>query len=475
MNISHPPLFKSFLPLFLSFFILSEIFPQSRDDLLVLDAAGYYSELIKAIKGSKKSIHAALYTISLLENPPPGDKTLALLDEIIRASQRGIEVKIIIDYKGSASWKFGVRSFNAYYYLKEKGITVLFDNADIAMHSKMTVIDGALSFVGSSNWSDYAFEKNNELNILIRDPQTAAKVDQYISSIRLSPDFSSSRFSLPQSFLSKGDGPLIRLFSNESGLAFDLLTALACHRNETLTYETLSGIMGLKGSKNANRRALNRELRKLEKLNFIRLKTGFNQPFTYEFLIPLSGPEIPVPEEYFSCDWDGRLSTAAKLFLFIFLGETGGENQKFAWIESYQKFYGISDSIQDGIALLRKLGILTIDYSERKDGVHEARSLIRFNGLYDPEEREADILHLAMEYGSADLACAREWASIIYEGYNPIIIREILELKKSYPLQALDYAFRVVGAYTADNPCRSLKYVIGILRNPAKNWERDKT
>lgn len=90
-----------------------------------------------------------------------------LADELIRAHNRGVNIKIIIDDNwvnrtGSDFWK-----------LKMAGIEIRHDGKSSLMHHKVMIIDGKIVVTGSYNWSKSAEDRNDENIVVIKNKKVA--------------------------------------------------------------------------------------------------------------------------------------------------------------------------------------------------------------------------------------------------------------------------------------------------------------
>jgi phosphatidylserine/phosphatidylglycerophosphate/cardiolipin synthase-like enzyme len=58
--------------------------------------------------------------------------------------------------------------------LRAAGIEVAFDDPATAMHSKLVVVDGETTFVGSHNWTEGSVSKYRELSVVVQSRKVAA-------------------------------------------------------------------------------------------------------------------------------------------------------------------------------------------------------------------------------------------------------------------------------------------------------------
>lgn len=123
-------------------------------DLWVLpDPKGHaLYELKKQIRSARRSIRAALFTFT---HP-------VLLDELIAAHHRGIDVTLVIDmHSGLGASAKNVAG------LKKAGIRVLFSGGIQLMHHKFVYIDEKILIAGSANWTKAAFAHNGDCIVML--------------------------------------------------------------------------------------------------------------------------------------------------------------------------------------------------------------------------------------------------------------------------------------------------------------------
>ncbi len=131
---------------------------------------GYAPMLKSLIENATLSIYIAMNEISDYE------PVKTLLYELVRAHERGVDVRII--YEGDIS-----SNSYAANYLESYGIAVHNDSSGIYLHAKLVVIDNKTVYVGSHNWSPYAFEKNNEYGIIVYNQTLGRFFGEYFQSI----------------------------------------------------------------------------------------------------------------------------------------------------------------------------------------------------------------------------------------------------------------------------------------------------
>ena len=133
----------------------------------------FYAEMHKQINEANKSIHLILTEARYYPKTP---KILAnrIIEDLINASKRGVEVKIIIEEDPD--------NMEAYNILKQNAINVRFDGNKTNTHSKLAIIDQETTIIGSTDISYYSIEKNKETNALIRSENTAEQYENYFQN-----------------------------------------------------------------------------------------------------------------------------------------------------------------------------------------------------------------------------------------------------------------------------------------------------
>lgn len=111
-------------------------------------------ELKKKIRKAEKKVYAALFTFT---HP-------MLIEELISAHKRGVEVILIIDLHSSLG-----ASAKAIAELHRAGISILVSQGVQLLHHKFVYIDEKCLITGSANWTKAAFLKNNDALFIIHN------------------------------------------------------------------------------------------------------------------------------------------------------------------------------------------------------------------------------------------------------------------------------------------------------------------
>lgn len=129
---------------------------------LLSDYETIFSSLILDINNASKSCYLEFYI--LVE----GGLTDELLEALIRARQRGVVCKLMLDAQGSKSFFQGQRvnelqgfKIEVLQALPVSPLKMLFRRMDLRNHRKIAVIDGQLAYIGSQNLVDPRYFKQD--------------------------------------------------------------------------------------------------------------------------------------------------------------------------------------------------------------------------------------------------------------------------------------------------------------------------
>ena len=439
----------------------------------------YFPATQKAISKAKKSILVVMYLISFNKNDK-SSKVSQLLNALIQAKHRGVDVKVILDYQSSSSPDSpGTQSNHAaYQFLKAHNIPVSFDGAVIYTHTKSLIIDQRIIISGSHNWTEAALTRNNETSFLINSPKLAIQLLDKFTHIKLSDQevAENSGVQIPYWSMEK-TGIIPTMFRKRNKIGFDLWLLLLKDFNGNAqgivntNYETLAeGLGWLKDmERHAYRGEINRQLRYLSNLyKVVETDAQFKQPIKVKLLKKIGKESFSIPNGYWDYGWDHRLSSVAKICLLINLAEVGHNPQSPEWSLARHQLtekYGINrGTLHSGMKILRDFNIIDVECSDIEVGYeNRMASTTTFLGLYDMREFEQALKRLEDLYGRELIAKSREYAFIVFKGYDLSVIEMISNFISSYGPAKVEKAFKVVAKKNPDNPKRSFGYVVGIL------------
>lgn len=147
--------------------------------VITLPNEKYFEVARGLIERANKSVYVAMYAMKYDPKESISDDPVnMLLNLIVEAKKRGLEVRILVDDVTFRDYRATID------YLKENRIPVKLDpKKDIRTHVKIMVIDGEWVFVGSHNWTESALSYNNEYSLLVRSKLVAIEVESYLNDL----------------------------------------------------------------------------------------------------------------------------------------------------------------------------------------------------------------------------------------------------------------------------------------------------
>lgn len=126
-------------------------------------------------QGNEKDVNAAQFLIdridatrSTLRGALYGFSNRGVIDAIVRAYYRGVDVKVVGDAR-----HFGYNE-RGYKILQENYVPMILGNEHHIMHNKFFVMDNYFTFVGTGNITTTGFTRNNNNWVLLESPQIAS-------------------------------------------------------------------------------------------------------------------------------------------------------------------------------------------------------------------------------------------------------------------------------------------------------------
>ncbi len=146
-------------------------------EIIPISDRGYFPRVHEALTNAKKSIHIAAFELKYYDNYHESLQNQIIAD-LIDAQKRGVDVRIVLDEYADTD-----PNTNGYEYVKKNGIKIKYDSNKTTTHSKLVVIDGKIVILGSTNFSYYALEKNNEVDVMIFSEKTAEYFERYFQRL----------------------------------------------------------------------------------------------------------------------------------------------------------------------------------------------------------------------------------------------------------------------------------------------------
>jgi cardiolipin synthase len=152
------------------------------DDVIPIPNRDYFPALYDALNNAQEKIHVFMFSARYYPDYPD-DANTRMLEELAKASARGIEVVIILD---ASDWNSNNTRRNQEFAeeLRARGVEgVYYDPPDVTSHDKLILIDDYITIIGSTNWSYYALERNNEASVLIKSKEVTGAFESHFQEV----------------------------------------------------------------------------------------------------------------------------------------------------------------------------------------------------------------------------------------------------------------------------------------------------
>lgn len=432
----------------------------------------YFQATLNAINSARESIVMGMYIISLSPTEE-GNGVRQLLKALVSAKNRGVAVKVILEYHSLEDFTTEGLRYYAYQYLKDNGIEVYFDESPTnCLHLKTVVIDKEIVITGSSNWSRAAFRSSYETNLIVHSKPLALEILEDLEEIPLRkepPKGIENSFLIPGSFCSSDSGALRRIVRADDERSLDLILILWNENKNIISCGLIAKELGIaeRMDELGWRRQIKRSLKKLEeRYKLIKYKWQYGKDdIGMELLSYPGGATIKFPKDYFRYNWNKRLTLSGKAVLITMYAELGEatDNVTRRPILYISKKYGMKIfTYSKGIQELKMFNIIKVQYG--KGFKDRPDTKIAIPGVYSMEDYNKKIKELNMQYGEKLVREARELAGIVYSAYDINVVKDILKQIEFYGITAVREAFSYVKRMNPDNYKREYYYVLGILR-----------
>jgi len=159
---------------------------QTQDSLVSIyfspKSKTYENGIEKLIKNARRHIYIPVFYLTHKE----------LSEQLIKAKNRGVEIKIILDATAARN------KYSMHTYLRENGIDVKVENFGGKMHAKSVIVDDEFIVSGSMNLTKAGNDKNDENTIIIKNKKLAIEYKSYFLKLWES---------IPNKYLQKDPNP----------------------------------------------------------------------------------------------------------------------------------------------------------------------------------------------------------------------------------------------------------------------------
>lgn len=168
----------------------SMLYSLPAEDIEVINNKDYFPRVHELFKNAKQSIYVIMFSAYYYDKYS-GSQSNQLLQDLADAKKRGLDVKVILDQeKPVLSGFFQKKEImpeqhkRVTQFLKENNVPYILDSQETTTHSKLAIVDGIYTVIGSANWSYSALTKNNETNALIKSREAAKQYTDYFNNIK---------------------------------------------------------------------------------------------------------------------------------------------------------------------------------------------------------------------------------------------------------------------------------------------------
>lgn len=134
--------------------------------LTTVTSPGSSQYIVGLIDSAQKEINVEVYVFTSKE----------VMLALERAVNRGVSVELILEPRVDQNYETAQK-------LKAAGVVIKWASISFAnTHSKLIIVDGKSTFIGSTNLSMHALELNRETAVIINDPCTASAFEKVFDS-----------------------------------------------------------------------------------------------------------------------------------------------------------------------------------------------------------------------------------------------------------------------------------------------------
>lgn len=453
----------------------------------------YFPAVKESLSNAKESITVVMFVIEG-SRANVNSKSNQLVEALIEAKNRGVDVEVILDQnidfvqrRHASEWESKIKSTQAYKRLKDANIRVYYDDPARYTHAKAVIIDKRTVILGSTNWTESAFDKNIETDVLINSPELAAEISAYLKTIRIDENIENllgpagPSVSIGRQFLQNPKlAPQMTKTVDER--SFDIYLYLlwkaegASEPKLTLDYDELAKHLGIYEGRRASsyRTQISKVLRKLEKkYNLIKFEPRFAKEAEITLQKVETGSDFisfNLPQSYFAFGWNKGLSLSAKFCYLINLANSEASDTKPFWSKSIATITKESGNVSRGVIYngmteLRRKKLLDAKYDNLSGKPYEERmpKLYKILKLYDPRELALKLKEVEERHGIQAYLKTRKYAAIVYEENSPEVIEDIILKTKEYGEKKVKQAFKIMAQKNPDNPLKTYNYAVGIM------------
>ena len=152
-----------------------------RHHIELLKDREYFEKLLGAIGGAQKEIVMAFFLFKT--NGYKSSYPDILLNHLVKAAERGVRIRVLLERGKRETSQVDQNNRETALRLRGSGISVSFDTPRRTTHTKVVVIDGRYTILGSHNLTSSALKYNHELSLFVDSRELATKTLTYINTL----------------------------------------------------------------------------------------------------------------------------------------------------------------------------------------------------------------------------------------------------------------------------------------------------
>lgn len=175
-------------------------YPEKKQDR----SGGIDQAIVADMDRALKTIDAAVFDLRLP----------SLVEALVRAQQRGVRVRVIVDYEANKDAK---EFTDAVKKVKDAGIEVVENHRSALMHDKFAVIDNRVLWTGSMNFTPNDAYRNNNNMLRLENPALIQNYSQIFERIFLSRAAQAPSKTVPNPRIELDNGVVIENYFSPNG------------------------------------------------------------------------------------------------------------------------------------------------------------------------------------------------------------------------------------------------------------------
>lgn len=152
-------------------------------DVKPIPKEAYFPKIHSLLLQSKKSIYIIMFEMRYYPKYPSSSAN-RLVRDLMKAAKRGVAVEVILEQSKGFNEDNTKANKEVGKMLTASGAKVYFDSPNQITHDKLIIVDETYTVIGSTNWTYYGLNKNNESAAIITSKEIAHTFIKYFMRIK---------------------------------------------------------------------------------------------------------------------------------------------------------------------------------------------------------------------------------------------------------------------------------------------------